>query len=144
MLLIKNDGHIRFIEDKKKIWDGYHLFFLVYHASKLSTVYVVKWPVLGLQRVPENSELAPSLRTLWTRQKKCLLLDPFPKKLVRSKTILEQQKDRKLVSISACSNAIIKFNIKLIKTLTIFQPLLHQFLHQYHPYQQGLKLLLLY
>ena len=34
---------------------------LVYDASKLSTVYVVKWPVLGLQRAPENSEFAPSV-----------------------------------------------------------------------------------
>ena len=54
MLLIKNDGHI-----------GYHHLLLVYDASKLSTVYVVKGPVLGLQRAPENSEFAPSLRTLW-------------------------------------------------------------------------------
>ena len=38
MLLIKNGGHIGFIS------------LLVYDASKLSTVYVVKSPVLGLQR----------------------------------------------------------------------------------------------
>ena len=35
-----------------------------YDASKLSTVYVVKSPVLGLQRAPENSELAPSVLVL--------------------------------------------------------------------------------
>ena len=60
MLLIKNDGHIGFIQDKK-IWGGCHHLLLVYDASKLSTVYVVKLPVLGLQREPENSELAPSV-----------------------------------------------------------------------------------
>ena len=43
---------------------GCHHLLLVYDASMLSTVYVVKWPVLGLQRAPENSEFAPSLRTL--------------------------------------------------------------------------------
>ena len=50
MLLIKNDGHIGFIENKKS-WGGCHHLLLVYDASKLSTVYVVKSPVLGLQRV---------------------------------------------------------------------------------------------
>ena len=30
-------------------------------ALKLITVYVVKLPVLGLQRAPENSEFAPSV-----------------------------------------------------------------------------------
>ena len=52
MILIKNDGHI---------WGGCHHLSLVYDASKLSTVYVVKSPVLGLQRAPENSEFAPSV-----------------------------------------------------------------------------------
>ena len=61
MLLVKNDGHIGFIPIRqKKIWGGCHHLLLVYDASKLSTVYVVKWPVLGLQRAPENSEFAPS------------------------------------------------------------------------------------
>ena len=48
---------------QKKIWGGYHHLLLVYDASKLSTVYVVKWPVQGLQRAPENSEFqfAPSV-----------------------------------------------------------------------------------
>ena len=45
----------------KKIWGGCHHLLLVYDASKLSTLYVVKWPVLGLQRAPENSEFAPSV-----------------------------------------------------------------------------------
>ena len=39
MLLIKNYGHI---------WGGCHHLLLVYDASKLSTVYAVKLPVLGL------------------------------------------------------------------------------------------------
>ena len=47
MLLVKKDGHIGFI--------------LVCDASKLSTVYVVKWSILGLQRAPKNSEFAPSV-----------------------------------------------------------------------------------
>ena len=41
MLLIKNDGHIGFIKN----WGGCHHLLLVYDASKLSTVYVVKSPV---------------------------------------------------------------------------------------------------
>ena len=32
----------------KNILDGWHHLLLVYDASKLSTVYVVKSPVLGL------------------------------------------------------------------------------------------------
>ena len=60
MLLIKNDGHIGFYKTKKS-WGGCHHLFLVYDASKLSTVFVVKWPVLGLQRAPGNSEFAPSV-----------------------------------------------------------------------------------
>ena len=60
MLLIKNDGHIGFIYDKKN-WGGYHHLSLVYDASKLTTVYVVKWTVLGLQRAPENSVFPPSV-----------------------------------------------------------------------------------
>ena len=46
---------------QKKSWGGCHHLLLVYDASKLSTVYVLKWPVLGLQRAPENSEFAPSV-----------------------------------------------------------------------------------
>ena len=34
----------------KKSWGRYYHVLLVYDASKLSTVYVVKSPVLGLQR----------------------------------------------------------------------------------------------
>ena len=49
MLLIKSDGHIGFEQDKK-IWGGCHHLLLVYDASKLSTVNVVRSPVLGLQR----------------------------------------------------------------------------------------------
>ena len=60
MLLIKNDGNIGFIEAKKKLGGCHHLL-LVYDASKLSTVYVVKWTVLGHQRAPKNSEFAPSV-----------------------------------------------------------------------------------
>ena len=40
---------------------GCHHLLLVYDASKLSIVYVVKLPVLGLQLVPEISEFAPSV-----------------------------------------------------------------------------------
>ena len=40
----------------KKSWGGCLHLLLVYDASKLILVYVVKLPVLGLQRVPENSE----------------------------------------------------------------------------------------
>ena len=46
---------------KTKKWDGCHHLSLVYDASKLRTVYVLKWPVLGLQRAPENSEFAQSV-----------------------------------------------------------------------------------
>ena len=60
MVLIKNYGHIGFIWDKKN-WGGCHNLLLVCDASKLSTVHVVKWSVLGLQRAPENSEFAPSV-----------------------------------------------------------------------------------
>ena len=56
---MKNDRHI-----DKKSWGGCHPFLLVHDASKLSTVYVVKSPVLGLQRAPESSELAPSVLVL--------------------------------------------------------------------------------
>ena len=56
MLLIKNDGHNGFTYDKN--WGGCHHLLLVYDASKLSTVYVVKSPVLGLHQAPENSEFA--------------------------------------------------------------------------------------
>ena len=52
MLLIKNDGHI-----KQKNGGGYHHLLLIYDASKLSTMYVVKSPVLGLQRAPEIQSL---------------------------------------------------------------------------------------
>ena len=45
----------------KKNWGGWHHLLLIYDASKLSTVYVVKSPVLGLQRAPEDPELAPSV-----------------------------------------------------------------------------------
>ena len=60
MLLIKNDGHIWFIQAKKS-WGGCHHSLLVYDASKLSTVYLVKSPVLGLQRAFENSVFPPSV-----------------------------------------------------------------------------------
>ena len=45
---------------------GYHDALKNYGAPKLCTVYVVKSPVLGsgLQRAPENSELAPSVLVL--------------------------------------------------------------------------------
>ena len=60
MLLIKNDGHMGLYKPKKS-WVGCHHSLLVYDASKLSTVYVVKLPVLGLQRAPENSDFPPSV-----------------------------------------------------------------------------------
>ena len=59
MLLIKNDGHIGYIKQTKK-WGGCHHSLLVYDVSKLSTVYVVKSPVLGLQRAPKHLDFAPS------------------------------------------------------------------------------------
>ena len=42
---------------KKNGW----LSSFIIDAPKLITVYVVKLPVLGLQRAPENSEFAPSV-----------------------------------------------------------------------------------
>ena len=39
--ILNNDGHIGFISDKKN-WGGCHHLLLVYDASKLITVYVVK------------------------------------------------------------------------------------------------------
>ena len=45
----------------KKSWGGCLHLLLVYDASKLSTVYVVKSPVLGLQRAFENSVFPPSV-----------------------------------------------------------------------------------
>ena len=47
----------------KKSWGGCHHLFLVYEASKLSTVYVVKSAVLGLQRAFENSVFSPSVQS---------------------------------------------------------------------------------
>ena len=44
--------------------DCHHLLF-IHDAPKLSTVYVVKLPVLSLQRAPENSVLAPSVLVLY-------------------------------------------------------------------------------
>ena len=38
---------------------------LIFGALKFSIVYLVKWPVLGLQRAPENSVLAPSVLVLY-------------------------------------------------------------------------------
>ena len=46
----------------KTNWGGCHHLLLVYDALKLSNVYVVKSPVLGLQQAPENSEFAPSVQ----------------------------------------------------------------------------------
>ena len=46
MILMKNDTD--YIGQKS--WVGSHHLLLVYDASKLSTVYVVKWTVQGLQR----------------------------------------------------------------------------------------------
>ena len=43
---------------------GYHDALKNYGVPKLCTVYVVKSPVLGLQRAPENSELTPSVLVL--------------------------------------------------------------------------------
>ena len=62
MVLIKKRWAYRVYIRQKKIWSGCHHLLLVYDASKLSTVYlVVKSPVLGLQRAPENLEFAPSV-----------------------------------------------------------------------------------
>ena len=43
---------------------GYYDALKNYGSPNLCTVYVVKSPVLGLQRAPENSELAPSVLVL--------------------------------------------------------------------------------
>ena len=45
----------------KKNWVGCLHLLLVYDASKLSTVYAVKSPVVGLQRAFENSVFPPSV-----------------------------------------------------------------------------------
>ena len=50
----------------KKIGGGCHHLLLVFDASKLSIVYVVKWPVLGLQRAPENLDFLHLFSTLWS------------------------------------------------------------------------------
>ena len=47
----------------KKTWGGFQNLLLIYNASKLSTLYVVKSP--GFQRAPENSELAPFVLDLY-------------------------------------------------------------------------------
>ena len=49
---------------------GYDDTLLIYGAPKSSTVYVVKWEFLCLQRAPENSVLVPSSQDLldWTNE----------------------------------------------------------------------------
>ena len=47
--------------EPKKSWGGCYHSLLVYDAAKLSTVYVVKSPVLSLQRAFENSVFPPSV-----------------------------------------------------------------------------------
>jgi hypothetical protein len=49
----------------KIILGGCHHLLLVFDALKFSTVYVVKSPVVGLLRAPENSVLAPSVLVLY-------------------------------------------------------------------------------
>ena len=49
---------------KKKNLGGCDDALLIYGAPKSSTVYAVKWGILGLQRLPENSVLAPSSQDL--------------------------------------------------------------------------------
>ena len=86
MVLIKIHGHIVFEKNKKKSWDGCHHLLLVYDDSKLSTVYIVKWPVLGLQRAFENSVFPPSVLSslLWLRFCNHLFLIPnFSYKIIR-------------------------------------------------------------
>ena len=46
---MKNDRHKGLYKTKKN-WGGCYHLLLVYDASKLSTMYVVKSPLLGLQR----------------------------------------------------------------------------------------------
>ena len=46
---------------RQKNWGGCHHLLLVYDASKLSTVYVVKAPDFSLQRAPGNSVIPPSV-----------------------------------------------------------------------------------
>ena len=58
---------INIIHNTKKNLGGCHYLLSIYDAPKASTVYVVKSSVLGLQRAPENSELAPSVLDLYGR-----------------------------------------------------------------------------
>ena len=48
---------------------------LVYDASNLSTVCLVKWPFLGLQRAPENSEFTQNVLSDWGHAKLCFFWD---------------------------------------------------------------------
>ena len=58
MLSIKNDGY-----KTKKVGVAVIIYYqFMVPQSLVCTVYVVKSPVLGLQRAPENSEFAPSVQ----------------------------------------------------------------------------------
>ena len=75
----------------KKSWGGCLHLLLVYDASKLSTVYVVKSPVLGLQRAFENSVFPPSVQSSLIRYRTLLtvsqLLRPELLKMASQETI---------------------------------------------------------
>ena len=62
MISIKNDAHIGFILDKKKVGVAVIIHFLFMgHQS-----YVLKWPVFSLQRGSAKSPIAPSnFSSLW-------------------------------------------------------------------------------
>ena len=47
---------IKGLNKKEKSRGGFRHWLLDNDALKRSTVYVVKWPVLGFQQAPENSE----------------------------------------------------------------------------------------
>ena len=87
----------------KKSWSGCHHSLLVYNASKLSTVYVVKSTVLGLQRAFKNPVFPPSVQSSLTNYigydlprmrnniRKCTTFKEFhnyPKFIFNQKTIV--------------------------------------------------------
>ena len=61
---LKNDGYIE-LYLRQKNWGYCHHLLLVYDASKLSTVYVVKSPVLGFSGHLKIQNLLHLFISLW-------------------------------------------------------------------------------
>ena len=61
----------------KKSWGGFNNLLLVYDALKLSTVCVVKWPVLGLQSITLYVHNLQNWDHKLFGQKPALYLQPF-------------------------------------------------------------------